>query len=147
MVPKLCVLGDRTLRWTGRYTSQKILAKLLKPYQERLNAKNISMNGGGVQSIISKYKAKGLTADDVLALVAENNKLSPKERLKRVMEKKGEFLDGDLGEMLGALYKEYERTLRESNSLDFDDLLVFGVKMFSAVKRASNWCQHILVDE
>ena len=127
--------------------SKKIIAKLLKPFQELLKEKNLTLKEGTVQSVISKWKAKGLSADQVLALVAENNMLSPQERMARKLEKKNDFLDGDLGEVVGAVYKEYEKTLREANSLDFDDLLVFGVKMFAGHKKASSWCQHVLVDE
>ena len=65
------------------------------------------------------------------------------------MEKngKGDILEGDLGEIIATVYKDYEKTLRETNSLDFDDLLVFGVKMFAGHKKASSWCRHVLVDE
>ena len=127
--------------------SKKIIAKLLKPFQERLKENNMVLKEGTVQSVISKWKAKGLSPEQVLDLVYENNKLSPQERMKRLVEKKNEFLDGFLGELVGTMYKEYEKALREANSLDFDDLLVFGVKVFAKHKKAASWCQHVLVDE
>ncbi|KAJ7929059.1 P-loop containing nucleoside triphosphate hydrolase protein [Mycena leptocephala] len=37
--------------------------------------------------------------------------------------------------------------LRRSNSLDFDDLLLFGVKLFTEHPPATSWCRHVLVDE
>lgn len=127
--------------------SKKILKQLLKPFGEWLKGKNITLKEGSVQSIISKWKAKGLYADDVLDLVTENKKMSLEERAKRIVEDKGDFLGTELGELVATVYKGYEKTLREANSLDFDDLLLFGVKMFSRHKKASGWCQHILVDE
>lgn len=45
------------------------------------------------------------------------------------------------------LYAEYEEALRESNSLDFDDLLVFGLRLFRSAPRVLESCFHILVDE
>ena len=134
-------------------SSKKIVAKLLKPYQERLKGCNLTLKEGTVLSQISKLKAKGLSADDALAKVAEANARPQEERVRRAMEKvvnggdKESLLEGDLGEIIAAIYKDYEKTLREANSLDFDDLLVFGVKMFAGHKKASAWCRHVLVDE
>jgi DNA helicase-2/ATP-dependent DNA helicase PcrA len=48
---------------------------------------------------------------------------------------------------LPQLYKSYEQTLRSSDSLDFDDLLVFGLKLFRASPGILKNCKHILVDE
>ncbi|PIL35658.1 hypothetical protein GSI_02388 [Ganoderma sinense ZZ0214-1] len=129
--------------------SKKIVAKLLKPYQDRIKDLNLTMKEGTVLSVISKLKAKSLTADDARKLVEEANARSMEERMRRVIEKgtKRDILDGAFGEIIAAVYKDYEKILREANSLDFDDLLVFGVKMFAGHKKASAWCQHVLVDE
>lgn len=129
--------------------SKKIVAKLLKPHQERIKDRNLTMKEATVLSVISKLKAKSLTADDALKLVEKANARSMEERMKRIIEKgaKREILEGDFGEIIAIVYKDYEKTLRETNSLDFDDLLVFGVKMFAGHKKASSWCQHVLVDE
>ena len=45
------------------------------------------------------------------------------------------------------LYADYEATLREANSLDFDDLLVFGLRLFRTAPQVLETCRHILVDE
>lgn len=45
------------------------------------------------------------------------------------------------------LYAEYEAALREANSLDFDDLLVYALRLFQTVPRVLQSCFHILVDE
>ena len=129
--------------------SKKIVAKLLKPYQERIKNRNLTMKEGTILSVISKLKAKSLTADDALKMVAEANARPIEERIRKRMENngKGDILEGDLGEIIATVYKDYEKTLRETNSLDFDDLLVFGVKMFAGHKKASSWCRHVLVDE
>lgn len=131
------------------FCSKKIVAKLLKQHQEFLINNNISLKDGSLLSFISKVKAKGLTADDALKKVAEYSKTSEQERALRHManKTKPDILEGKLGEIIASVYKEYEKSLRESNSLDFDDLLLFGVKLFAQHKKASSWCQHVLVDE
>jgi len=45
------------------------------------------------------------------------------------------------------IYQKYEETLRSADSLDFDDLLVFGLKLFRAAPKILDDCKHILVDE
>lgn len=129
--------------------SKKILAKLLKQHEEFLKENNITLKDGSVLSMISKLKAKGLTADDALKKAAEYNKFSDEERMMRHLAQgtKPDPLEGKLGHVIATVYKEYEKMLRGSNSLDFDDLLLFGVKLFAQQKKASSWCQHVLVDE
>ncbi|KAF7354819.1 ATP-dependent DNA helicase PcrA [Mycena sanguinolenta] len=53
----------------------------------------------------------------------------------------------DIHRVVGSVYEQYEKSLRRSNSLDFDDLLLFGVKLFSDHPPATSWCRHVLVDE
>lgn len=48
---------------------------------------------------------------------------------------------------IAEVYEEYQKTLRRSNSLDFDDLLVKGVQLFREHPSASSWCEYVLVDE
>ncbi|KAI0749394.1 P-loop containing nucleoside triphosphate hydrolase protein [Daedaleopsis nitida] len=127
--------------------SKKIIAKLLKEHEAILAEYNMTLKEGTLQSMISKLKAKGLTADDALAKVAEFAALSQEEQARRLLNRKADILEGKLGRIVATVYKEYEKTLRESNSLDFDDLLLFGVKLFAKHKKASSWCKHVLVDE
>ncbi|KAI0775289.1 UvrD-helicase-domain-containing protein [Trametes elegans] len=127
--------------------SKKILAKLLKKYKDELTNKNITLKEGTVLGFISKAKAKGWTADEARRHVDEYNKLSEAQRAMRQMEKKSDPWESPMGPMLAAIYKTYEKTLRDTNSLDFDDLLLFGVKLFATHAKASSWCRHILVDE
>ena len=127
--------------------SKKIVTKLLKEHKDYLANNNLTLEAASLVSMISKLKAKGLTADDALAKVAEYNALSQEERIKRLLTQKKDFLLDKMGPVIAAVYKVYEKRLRESNSLDFDDLLLFGVRLFATHKKASSWCQHVLVDE
>jgi superfamily I DNA/RNA helicase len=45
------------------------------------------------------------------------------------------------------IYRQYEEKLREHGSLDFDDLLVYGLKLFRKSPGILSDCKHILVDE
>ncbi|OJT03389.1 ATP-dependent DNA helicase PcrA [Trametes pubescens] len=127
--------------------SKKIIAKLLKPYKDTLSNKNITLKENSIVGIISKVKAKGWTADDARRHVEERNAETPQQRKARLEKGKNDLWEGEIGEILAEIYKSYEKTLRDSNSLDFDDLLVFGVKLFAQHAKASSWCRHVLVDE
>ncbi|KAI0661646.1 UvrD-helicase-domain-containing protein [Cubamyces menziesii] len=127
--------------------SKKIIAKLLKTYREALSDRNMTLKEHDVLSIISKVKAKGWTADDAKRHVEWVNALPPQARVARFLAKENDMWEDDIGLMLADIYKQYEKTLRDANSLDFDDLLMFGVKLFKTHAKASSWCRHVLVDE
>ncbi|KAJ6530358.1 P-loop containing nucleoside triphosphate hydrolase protein [Mycena vulgaris] len=118
--------------------SKKIISGLLKPYKDFLSSSDLSLKDGTVLSYISKAKSKGLTAKDFIA-----------EHSKANNHRKSSDFDpqDDIQRLVGKLYQEYEKSLRQSNSLDFDDLLLFGVKLFTEHPPATNWCRHVLVDE
>jgi DNA helicase-2/ATP-dependent DNA helicase PcrA len=122
--------------------SKKMLSNLLKPYESYLAAKDIVLKEGTMLSRISKAKAKGYTAADVLAQNRTNNR---KENGSGTPDRNMPLYDID--RIVAEIYHEYERSLRRNNSLDFDDLLLFGVKLFSQHEKAVNWCRHVLVDE
>ncbi|MFY9487325.1 MAG: UvrD-helicase domain-containing protein [Solirubrobacterales bacterium] len=60
-------------------------------------------------------------------------------------------VDGVVDEVVAAAYITYERRLRESNAMDFDDLLLRGVDLFETfpevLAKYQNTFRHILVDE
>jgi len=85
-----------------------------------------SMKDSEALAAISKAKAKGHLPSDVKKLAR------PEDRN---------------AQLLGAIYEAYMDALKEHNSLDFDDLLLFGVKLLKAERQATSWCQHVLVDE
>jgi DNA helicase II / ATP-dependent DNA helicase PcrA len=121
--------------------SKRIVARLLTPYKEVLQAKKIDLDQGAVSSRISKAKAKGYSPEDIMP--------------KRIMET--ETTNGstiivasqqeEIDTIVSKIYTEYENHLRRNNCLDFDDLLVFGVRLFTSNPRAAQWCRHVLVDE
>ncbi|KAH9939503.1 UvrD-helicase-domain-containing protein [Amylocystis lapponica] len=116
--------------------SKKIIVKLLKSYKDFLEERNITLKDGTIMSKISRAKAKGHSPEDLLKELA-------------IKKRQGGFgqLTLDIDSVVAHIYKDYDKTLRRNNSLDFDDLLVFGVKLFSEHKKSAAWCRHVLVDE
>ncbi|KAK7463908.1 ATP-dependent DNA helicase srs2 [Stygiomarasmius scandens] len=121
--------------------SKKIIATLLKKYKADLEAKDIVLKDGTVLSLISKAKARGMSAVDF----AKEAKLAAKT------SKSGEIssssISNDIDMVVAEIYQEYEKILKQNNSLDFDDLLLFGLKLFSRNEHAVSWCKHVFVDE
>lgn len=85
---------------------------------------------------------------DILSVIsaAKNEMISPEEFLSNARA------DGDWrGQKIGELYAEYESRLKKNNALDFDDLLVKTVELFSSSREILDYYQerfrYIMVDE
>ncbi len=74
---------------------------------------------------------------------AKSSLLSPIDVLEQAKD--------DFQELSAAVYGEYEKILRHHNALDFDDLLVYGVRLLSehedVRERYQKRFHHVLVDE
>ncbi|KAH9945389.1 UvrD-helicase-domain-containing protein [Epithele typhae] len=129
--------------------SKKIIRKLMKLHEEEIKESEFSMKEGAVQSIISNLKAKAISPEGARAQLQEMDSMTQAQWQERILT--GQKFDlpysGQVGAILVKLYKEYNENLRAVNSLDFDDLLLFGVELFKTHKKASSFCKHILVDE
>ncbi|KAF5391670.1 hypothetical protein D9757_002375 [Collybiopsis confluens] len=140
---------SRTIGLEGNFTvcdaeeSKKIIASLLKTHKDDLAAKNMTVKESNVLAIISKAKAKGLSAND-FARKMRSQSHRPKDS-SDIFASTSLVSGVDL--IVAEIYKVYEKTLRKNNSLDFDDLLLFGVKLFTENQDAVKWCKHVLVDE
>jgi DNA helicase-2/ATP-dependent DNA helicase PcrA len=114
------------------FRSKKIISKLLQRHSSELDAKNITLRDVTVVSLISKAKAKGLSAKEYAETVGAREK----------------SLRNEAEAIVAAVYQDYTKTLQEINSLDFDDLIWYGVKLFgSGNPKVVDWCQHVFVDE
>jgi DNA helicase-2/ATP-dependent DNA helicase PcrA len=119
-------------------TSKKLIKEFIKPFKTALDSTEFSLTEGVVLDAISKAKAKGKTPAVMLEELEDPRKAS-------------KFVQGELPTQLrgivAEIYMIYEKSLRKSNCLDFDDLLVFGVRLFREHPDTASWCKHILVDE
>lgn len=122
---------DMSLRSVCR---KKIISGLLKDRKDYMVSKDIEIQPGNLQSKISKFKARGLSADDVLVMTPP---VHPNEHNTVLI----------LDRLIAELYGGYQETLKKNNSLDFDDLLIVGLRLFSGHRKAVSWCKHVLVDE
>ena len=124
--------------------SKKIVSKLLKPFSDYLDDRNITLKEGVVVSRISKAKAKGISPKSLLAecsatvTKASHSTSNPLDSLEpsQVVEN-----------ISAQVYRRYQCALKQNNSLDFDDLLVYGVQLFRDHPKVGKWCRHVLVDE
>lgn len=128
---KICLSG----------ASKKIIAALLKSHKAFLEEKDINVKEGTILSIISKAKAKGHDSSDFLAQLRLRSQETKKPKATTSAP------PNDIHYLAADVYEQYEQTLRRNNSLDFDDLLLFGVKLFTEHKGTVAWCRHVLVDE
>lgn len=137
--------GEKGARTRGaNNVSKKMMAKLLKERAPELAKMHINLKEGVVLNEISKAKVKEETPGMMAARArreAEKNAGSDSIGLKDLAKASTTL------EVIAELYEEYETSLRAANALDFDDLLVFGLRLF----REESWilepCLHILVDE
>jgi DNA helicase-2/ATP-dependent DNA helicase PcrA len=129
--------------FTERVFSKSIISPLLKRYKDVLEFKGIVLKEGTVLSMISKAKAKGFSATDYLS---ETRSQFLRDSRSASLQNPNSTVH-DTHQIVAEIYQEYEITLRRNNSLDFDDLLLFGVKLFTNHQPAISWCSHILVDE
>lgn len=120
------------------------MSKLLKHYDDLLASNDISLKEATLRSMISRAKSKGQTPEDVMLPKLEESRPGKSVSSKAAPTKP---TDDILQRVFAEIYRDYEKSLRQSNSLDFDDLLVFGVRFFSRHPKYAAWCQHILVDE
>lgn len=141
--------------------SKKIIAKMLKEtdLKEFLKSASITLSDGTVASRISQAKAKGLSPEDLIDAwhsTSHSTSRKGKGKASHFSPLTCEQLNADLGTsntkeiidyIVANLYARYEGTLRDNNSLDFDDLLVYGVRLFGENPKVGKWCEHVLVDE
>lgn len=114
--------------------SKKLIAVFLKPYKDELAAGDITLKESTVLSMISKAKARGLDASAMREACQAAKSPIPS-------------ITDQINSVTSDIYENYEKMLRQTNSLDFDDLLLFGVKLFRNHRKAVEWCNHVLVDE
>lgn len=125
------------------FDSKKIVAKHLDTHKRFLESRNLSLTPATVLSHISKAKAKG---NGILPPAPPAPSSTPSASQAHLPPNL-DSIKSDIQYIVFQVYEAYQRTLRVNNALDFDDLLVYGVRLFRAHPVAMAWCRHILVDE
>lgn len=115
----------------------------MKPYAEYMVNHDITLSDGTVFSFISKAKAKGQSA----AMFFQEVEQSEARKSKHSIPQPAQEEKKSTQRIVAEVYIGYEQILKANNALDFDDLLVYGVKLFSTHAESVVWCKHILVDE
>jgi DNA helicase-2/ATP-dependent DNA helicase PcrA len=111
-------------------------------------------------AIIDETDQRAVIKDILADLDYDERQLTPGACLAEISKAKNALQTPDqylekhasfIGERYGNVYKEYERRLSESNSLDFDDLIGKTIKLFEEDKevrtRYQNKFRYVLVDE
>jgi DNA helicase II / ATP-dependent DNA helicase PcrA len=111
-------------------------------------------------AIIDDADQRQLVKDILDDLDYDERQLAPGACLHEISKAKNSLIWPDkyhesqttfLGERLANVYTEYERRLRESNSLDFDDLIVRSIDLLERDEKTrekyQNKFEYILVDE
>ncbi len=96
----------------------------------------------------------------IVAIGLDPKRVAPRRMLSRISAAKSMLLSPDEflnevesydDEVVARIYREYQRLLRKSNALDFDDLLVVPLRLFDAspsvLDRYQERFKYILVDE
>ena len=115
---------------------------MLKPYTEYVKMNDIAVTENNVAYAISRAKAKGQSAAEYLKEVDEKEGVNPRfQRPDNLQQLKS------IEKIIAEVYVGYDQVLQNNNALDFDDLLVYGVRLFTSHRQAALWCRHVLVDE
>ncbi|KAF7777665.1 hypothetical protein Agabi119p4_3737 [Agaricus bisporus var. burnettii] len=114
--------------------SKKLITEFFKPYKAGLAQTDSTLKESTILDKISKAKAKGFDAAAMREACNAARSLIPS-------------ITDQINSIVSDIYENYEKALNRSNSLDFDDLLLFGVKLFRNHPKAVDWCSHVLIDE
>ena len=135
--------------WLG--TFHAICARILRREAEMLpfDANYVIMDADDQKSIVKRI-LKDLNLDD--KLYPPNAMHAIISNAKNQLTSAGDFSARTYREEVAKrIYERYESTLRSSNAVDFDDLLLWTVKLFEEHpdirKRYSQRFEHVLIDE
>ena len=144
------MLGNRVnALWLGTFHS--VCARILRSEADVLpfDANFVIMDANDQQSIVKRV-LKDLNIDEKQYRPASiHNVIS---NAKNAMQGPGELKTGTYREEIAKrVYEQYEKILRSSNALDFDDLLMWTVRLFEentqVREKYGKRFEHVLVDE
>jgi DNA helicase-2/ATP-dependent DNA helicase PcrA len=126
--------------------SKKTLKGLLKSKQQVLEGLNLPTNikVEQVMSAISRAKAKDMDPDAFSAHLAT---LGAKKGTGSSSNNEIRGESTEVRRVAAEIYYDYQAYLKANNAVDFDDLLVYGVRLFRDSPQVISNVKHVLVDE
>jgi len=145
------LLGSRPASWVGTFHS--FAARLLRREAEKLGyGSNFVIYDTSDQRQLIKEILQDMNLDD------ENT--SPRQLASRISNAKSDLIrprdftaaEGSyIEQIMKEIYPEYQKRLKASNALDFDDLLLKTCQLFSEYEAVKNYYQqkyrYLLIDE
>jgi DNA helicase-2/ATP-dependent DNA helicase PcrA len=109
--------------------SKKTIVAIIQKHAPELESSSIVLKESVARALISKAKATGQSPQDMLRAASS---VSTQDKMQAA---------------IAHIYEEYDAVLRAANALDFDDLLVMGLRVLKAAPRAIANLRHVVVDE
>lgn len=124
--------------------SKKTIKAILKDKRATLESMNLpgNLKVEQVMSEISRAKAKNMSPEDFMTHVRQISKAGSSNVNGG---RRGESTE--VRRTAAEIYLDYQDHLKKNNSVDFDDLLVYGVQLFRDDPTVIGNVQHVLVDE
>ncbi|UZJ56358.1 hypothetical protein CBS101457_005678 [Exobasidium rhododendri] len=123
--------------------SKKVLKTILKNKKDALEAMGLPSNlkVEQVMSEISRAKAKDMGPEQYMAFI---KKISA---ARSDTNRSGRVESTIVRRAAAEIYFDYQAYLKSNNAVDFDDLLVYGVRLFRDSPDVISNAKHVLVDE
>ena len=138
--------------WAGTFHS--VCVRLLRQHIDLLGySKSFTIYDADDSKRVITDIMKGLNVDtDVLTPKTVQNHISrAKERCVEWKEYEGEAMGDAKLETIAKVYERYAKALREANALDFDDIILLTIKLFTeepeVLAKYQQRFKYILVDE
>lgn len=113
---------------------KRLLRDVLNAHSEALLSQGLQLKVEQAQATISRAKAQSL---DPATFRMRGPKQGPGKSA----------LSADFHVALASVYDDYQSQLRQNNALDFDDLLLYGMRLLREHPDVVRDVEHVLVDE
>lgn len=147
------LIGDEARRlWMGTFHS--VFSKILRMEAEKIGYSadfSIWDTEDSKKAVTGIMKSLGLSAQDVKPNLIRNSISKAKNGLVSPTEFQDKFIQSSVDDIVGQIYPRYEALLRQSNAMDFDDLLLKPIDLFQqhadVLEAYQDRFRYILVDE
>ncbi|SPO39443.1 related to ATP-dependent DNA helicase [Pseudozyma flocculosa] len=127
--------------------SKKLFKLIIKPMEKDLKEQGIFFKPEDAMSEVSKAKAKDIDPQRYREEALKSSASSSQQQKQAPGQNFRTRFSSDFKRIMADIYLRYQEQLREANALDFDDLLVYGVRLFRQNPQIARRIEHVLVDE